>query len=60
MNPVADRIADVAAGTAVGTTIVTSVTIMDVNAYLQAGAYIVSMVVGIFAALYYWRGARSR
>ena len=50
-----DRIADAAAGIPAATAI--GLTILDINPFLQAGAFIVAMISGICAARYYWKKA---
>jgi thiamine monophosphate synthase len=49
---IADRIADGAAALPITVT-VAAMSIQTLNAYLQAGAFIVAMVSGICAAVYY-------
>lgn len=53
-DQIADRVANAAAATGVGSTLF-GVAIGTVNEYLQAGAFIVAMISGIAATLYYIR-----
>lgn len=53
-----DRAADVAAAGAL--IVPTGVTIVDINNYLQAGAFIVAMISGACAAYYYIKKARKK
>lgn len=57
MNKLTDRIADAGALTCTGG-FVFGATIQSVNALLQAGAFIVAMISGICAAIYYVKNAR--
>lgn len=50
-----DRIADAAASIPAAATV--GLSILDVNPFLQAGAFIVAMISGICAARYYWKKA---
>jgi len=55
---VQDRVADTAAATASGS-LVFGMTIGQINQYLQAGAFLVSIITGIFAIRYYIRRSRK-
>jgi len=50
-----DRVVDAAAVTPA--VVAVSFNIVQVNQYLQAGAYIVAILSGLCAAYYYWRKA---
>lgn len=55
---IADRSAD--AALAVSAVVPAGITIVDVNNWLQAGAFIVSMIAGICAAIYYAKKAKEK
>lgn len=53
VNDVHEKLADAAAGVS-GAGAVLGMTVGQLNEWLQAGAFIVSIVAGICAARYYW------
>lgn len=53
VNDVQEKLADAAAGVS-GAGAVLGMTVGQLNEWLQAGAFIVSIVAGICAARYYW------
>lgn len=55
---IADRTADVAFATSAVVTV--GVTIADISAYLQAAGYVVSIISGLCAALYYIKKIREK
>lgn len=59
MNEIADKAANVATGVSV-TGWVAGWTIGEINQWLQAGAFLVSMIAGLCAAYYYLRKAHQK
>lgn len=57
-NHLSDRVADAAGAASV--LVPVGITIADVNQYLQAGAFVVSMIAGLCAAVYYIKKSRDK
>jgi len=58
VNGTADKLADAATGVSAAA-LFGGMTIGQINQYLQAGAFVVSMIAGLCAAFYYVRKARE-
>lgn len=57
MNKLAEKVADATVVTC-GGSFLFGISMQNVNSFLQAGAFIVAMISGICAAMYYVRNAK--